>query len=149
MGWLLVILNFMVLLVFFSELPEKVPVHFNFKGETDGFGDKSKIWGLPIMGALIYLLMHVIVTKLKPWYFNYPVKVTEKNAPKLYAMSIEMMVLLNFCIALMFLFISTQVIVPSVGFEGVSFGWFIVPLLALITFLPFWYIYRMFKIPKE
>lgn len=148
-GWLVVVLNFVIVLAFYFQLPDTIPTHFNLKGKPDGFGNKSMLWVLLSISLLTYFLMSTIVTKMKPWKFNYPTKVTEKNAPKLYAMCIQMMVWLNFGIALLFLIISLEIILKAIQHEGFRLGWSFLPLVTLITLLPFWYIFKMFKVPKE
>jgi len=148
-GWLLVVLNFILVFVFYFQLPDNIPTHFNLKGEADGYGSKSTLWLLPVINLSTYLLMSTIVTKMKPWKYNYPIKVTERNAPKLYAMCIEMMVWLNFGMALLFLVISVEIILKAIEHEAFGLGWTFIPLVAVITLLPFWYIFNMFKIPKQ
>ncbi len=148
-GWLFVVLNFVIVFAFYFQLPDTIPVHFNLKGEADGFGSKSNLWIVPIFNLAMYYGMTLLVTKMKPWQFKYPTRVTKKNAPKLYAMSLEMMVWLNFGIALMFLTISLETILKAIRFDGFSLGWSFIPLVVIITLLPFLYIYKMFKVPKE
>lgn len=53
---LLIIFLFILGLVLYPRLPEKVPSHWNFKGEVDRYS--SRFWGafgIPIMIALMYL----------------------------------------------------------------------------------------------
>jgi len=53
------------LAVVFPRLPQTIPVHWNFKGEVDGWGSR---WTILIMGALplaLYLLLK-IVPRLDP-----------------------------------------------------------------------------------
>lgn len=148
-GWLLIIFNVILVFAFYFQLPEKIPTHFNLRGEANGFGNKSTLWILPIISALVYFFMSSVATKMKPWKFNYPTRVTEKNAPKLYALSIQMMVWLNLGIALMFLTITGEIILKAIQYEGFQLGWSFIPLVALITLLPFLYIFKMFKVPKK
>lgn len=145
----MVISNFILVIAFYFKLPETIPTHFNLKGEADGFGSKSTLWVLPIISALTYLLMSTIITKMKPWNFNYPTKVTKKNAPKLYAMCLQMMVWLNFGIAIMFLMITLEILLKAIQFEVFRLGWAFIPLISAIVLFPFWYIFKMFKVPKE
>lgn len=99
LGWFLVILNFIIVKIFYVDLPEEIPIHFNFKGEADGFGSKTNIWFLPLLTLIMYYGMNLVILKVKPWQMNYPVRVTEKNAPQLYAMNLRMLVLVNLAIS--------------------------------------------------
>jgi uncharacterized membrane protein len=147
-GWFLVMLNFIIVLSFFFNLPEIIPIHFNLKGEADGFGSKTSLWTIPIFNVLMYYGMTLVATKVKPWNYNYPTKVTEKNAPALYTMSIRMLVWLNLGIALVFLVISTHTILLAREVTSIDIGWVIIALVVAITIGPFIYIYKMFKVPK-
>jgi uncharacterized membrane protein len=148
-GWLLVVLNFIIVFAFHFQLPDTVPTHFNLRGEADDFGSKSTLWLLPSISLLTYFLMSTIIIKMKPWNYNYPTKVTEKNAPRLYAMTIQMMARLNLGIVLLFLIISIEIILKASQYDGIRLGWTFIPLTVLIIIFPFWYIFKMFKLPKE
>ncbi len=148
-GWLLVALNFILVFSFYSSLPEVIPTHFNIKGEADGFGNKSTLWVLPILNLVMYFGMTMLATKMKPWNFNYPTKVTEKNASKIYAISIRMLTWLNLGIALIFLVISLNAILMAKEVNHFSIGWVIIVLLLAITLGPFISIFKMFKVPKS
>lgn len=148
-GWLIVVLNFIVVLSFFFELPDKIATHFNLAGKADGYGSKNDIWAMPILNLVMYFGMTLIATKMKPCNYNYPTKVTEKNAPILYAMSIRMLVWINLAIALIFLVISTQTILLAKEINHIDLSWFILFLAAIITIAPFYYIFKMYKVPKS
>lgn len=147
-GWLLVALNFIVVLSFYFTLPDTIPTHFNLKGEADGFGSKSTLWILPIFNLVMYFGMTMLATKMKPWNYNYPTKVTANNAPMLYAMSIRMLAWLNLGIALIFLIISLHTILLAKEVSTIAIGWLIILLVAVITLGPFIVIFKMFKVPK-
>jgi immunity protein, SdpI family len=64
LAWLeavLVITPFVVLAAFWNQIPERVPIHWNIRGEIDGWASKS--FGLlitPIIGFLAVALCHVV-----------------------------------------------------------------------------------------
>jgi uncharacterized membrane protein len=145
-GWVLVALNFIVVLSFFFTLPETIPTHFNLIGEADAYGSKNDIWAMPIFNLIMYFGMTMIATKMKPWNYNYPVKVTAENAPMLYARSIRMLAWINLGIASIFLIISTHTILLAKDIARINIGWLILFLVTAITIGPFVY---MFKISKS
>lgn len=51
--WLIAILGYMY-------LPETIPIHFDFKGNVDGYGPKAVIFILPAIGSLISLMIVLI-----------------------------------------------------------------------------------------
>lgn len=146
-GWALVTLNFIFVLFAYTDVPDTIPTHFNFKGEVDGIGQKSTIWVIPILNLALYWGMTLLLKKIKPHQMNYPVRVTEKNAAQLYAMSIQMLALLSIGIALTFFSISIETI-------GIAKKWFnsglafTMGMIGVLTILPFYFIYKMFKVSK-
>lgn len=78
------------ILVRYPSLPGIVPIHFDFSGEADGFGDRSSLLRL----AAIMFGMGALITWLstKPNVFNYPAEITESNAQRLYREGERMMV---------------------------------------------------------
>lgn len=147
-GWLVVALNFILVLAFYFQLPETVPIHFNLKGEADGFGSKNNIWIIPIFNLVLYLGMTLLIKKMKPWNYNYPTKVTETNASKLYSMCIRMMAVINFSIALLFLWISAEMLLSIQGNHALTLP-ILFAFVAFITLYPFYIIFKMFKVPKK
>lgn len=146
-GWVLIGLNFLIVLSAYLSLPDVIPIHFNIKGEADGYGDKSFIWLTPIISAVTYWGMTLVLTKIKPWNYNYPTKVTEKNAETIYGMTKQMMVRLNLGIAILFIAVTVQILLNSHGYESHTF-WILVPFTILLTLYPFYVILKMFKISK-
>lgn len=148
-GWIILALNLLVIAIFYADLPETIPSHFNYRGDVDGYGKKNTIWTLPLIMCFTYTLLYLIIKKVKPWNMNYPVKVTEKNAPQVYNMSLQMLILMNLLIAI----IATPVIIETIlqaykidiRFKISSLSLIIV---AVVTLLPIYYIFMMFKIPK-
>ena len=54
----IVLLPFIYLAFIWNDLPEKVPMHWNFQGEIDGWGSKGQLIIIPI---LLPLLMYVVM----------------------------------------------------------------------------------------
>lgn len=149
LGWILVALNLLLVFSFYNDLPDTIAIHFNLKGEADGYGNKNTIWMLPILNIVLYYGMTVIITKVKPWYYNYPTKVTPQNAPKLYASAISMMVWVNVSIAILFLLISVHVILIAKNVTTINLGWLILPMVLLLTVAPLITTIKMFKTPTS
>ncbi|MCL6638101.1 MAG: SdpI family protein [Firmicutes bacterium] len=58
---LLILGGFVAGALFYPHLPDRVPSHWNFRGEVDGYS--SRLWGaigIPLMNAGIYVLMTVL-----------------------------------------------------------------------------------------
>ncbi len=148
-GWVIIAMNFILVLSFYFYLPDTIPVHFNALGNADGFGDKSNIWALPIISLIIYYGISFLIKKIKPWQMNYPLKVTAANATKLYGLSFKMLSILSFSCVLLFFILSLETILIAANYIDSGLGFTLPIFITFITLLPFYFIFRMFKIPKS
>jgi len=65
-GMIILILISMIATFFiYSSLPEKIPMHWNIKGEINSYGDKSFVWFTALLPLVIYLLM-IYVPEIDP-----------------------------------------------------------------------------------
>ena len=56
--WVVLGLPFIVALIFWNKLPDRMAIHFNFNGDADGFGSKTiGILMLPVTNLLIWILL--------------------------------------------------------------------------------------------
>ena len=62
----IVSLPFIYLAYIWNELPEKVPMHWNIKGEIDRFGEKSELLLIPILLPLLIYIIFLVVPKIDP-----------------------------------------------------------------------------------
>ena len=146
-GWLLLALAIIAIIPFYADLPEKIPTHFNHKGVADGFGHKSTIWLLPALNIVLYGGLTLVVIKVKPWKFNYPTTVTEKNAPELYALGIRMLTVINLVVSLVLSAIALVILYAA--YHGSSPGVWLILLVLIPVFTPIVYFsYKMMNLPK-
>lgn len=61
----------------YKTLPKKIPVHFDFDGKADNFGNKAYSFLTPLLGTAFYFLF--IYTLRHPESANFPVEITEQN----------------------------------------------------------------------
>lgn len=92
----------------YSKLPEKIPIHFNFYGELDAYGNKNSVWLLSAIGFVLAYISYRLLQH--PHIFNYAVKITEENAERHYRSAVKMMVAINIIIALLFLIINIEIV---------------------------------------
>ena len=142
-GWGIVLLNAMVILLFYFDLPKTIPTHFNWQGEVDGYGHKFSLWLIPFFSALMYMGLSLMITKMKPYQINYPVKVTEKNAPKLYALAIRMVVVMNLCFVIAFLLTTVIILLQVKEVVDTVDVQLLIGLWVANGLVPFYYIYKM------
>ena len=107
----------------YQDLPKRVPIHFNMKGEVDGWGNKATLFAIPLTiipaFAVLFFLSRV------PHTFNYSVKVTEENAPRLYHEMRLFVAWFNVEIAALMAFISIESIQLAKGNHVPYSGWVI------------------------
>jgi uncharacterized membrane protein len=68
--WPLIIISIIGTIAILPTLPEQIPIHWNAKGEIDGYGPKYSSLILACVPALIYLLM-TYMPKIDPKKENY------------------------------------------------------------------------------
>jgi uncharacterized membrane protein len=102
-------------------LPPKIPIHFGFRGEPDGWGSRGMIWLLPIISVLMVAFLSAI-----------PLIPSDKPAPAglLEALNLEMA-------ALYFVILQGQIDVALGRRQRLGPQLWIVLLLVIVTPLPF------------
>lgn len=117
----------------YSNLPDKIPIHFNAKGLPDSYGSKTTMLLLVALGLLVFFL--ILFINRKPHTFNYPVKIDATNARNHYSAAMNMMSLVNLFCAGIFAYIIYMGIQTAMGKAtglGSSFLFVIFGGLALI-----------------
>ncbi len=62
----IVLIPFVYLAFLWNTLPEKVPTHWNYKGEIDRWGDKYSLIGLLFLLPVLTYLLLLIIPKIDP-----------------------------------------------------------------------------------
>lgn len=62
----IVLLPFIYLAYIWNQLPEKVPMHWNIKGEVDRYGEKVELIIIPILLPLLVYTIFLVVPKIDP-----------------------------------------------------------------------------------
>lgn len=136
-----------VLARFGSEsLPDRIPIHFDVKGQADGWGSPAVLFVLPAFTIILYLLF-TVVTQF-PGAFNYPVTVTVFNRKRLQNQALDMMAWLKAEIVSLLTWMQWVMVEtarnPLRHLPALSQVAFVV-VFATITF----YIVRMYRIGRE
>jgi|SRR5690554_921827 len=98
--FLLIIGSTILIGYFYNQLPEKIPIHFNWPSKDEnGFGTKNLLWTSPIICGIIT----IAVFKLNhyPWIFNYPTEINDKNARYNYKQATLMLRIVGLLISLL------------------------------------------------
>ena len=62
----LVLLPFLYLAYIWNQLPAKVPVHWNVKGDIDRYGDKAELILIPLLLPLLVYVIFLVVPRIDP-----------------------------------------------------------------------------------
>ncbi len=137
-------LMFVIPALHYSELPDVIPIHFNWKGEADGYAPKAFLWLLPTISTFTCGLM--VILARYPHTFNYPVKITEQNADAHYRLAARMMRLLNAVIAVFFAYLSWALVHMALEGRSTLEPWSVPLLIVAVVSILVWYFREMRRI---
>ncbi len=133
-------------LYMYTMSPDTLPSHFNLEGEVDSYSSKTVVLLIVGINLLLYFLLSYAATK--PKYFNYPVKINEKNAQIQYDNIIQLQVRIKLIITIIFLFLIWLMVdyerVTQMQLEKLPF---VMILILLITIT--YYIWKAFDIERR
>lgn len=111
---LLLVAATVFVLIRWSHLPDEIPIHYNFAGEVDDYGGKGSLILMIVLAWVVFFTMTICIKYPDKW--NMPVKVTEENKSRLYAITRAMMevmkVLTSLLFVMMFVSIAAGISLP-------------------------------------
>ncbi len=127
-------LAWLILPVFsaWPDLPERVPTHFDFQGQPDGWGGRATLIGLPIVGGLLYLGMTLFGRF--PRLHNFPFVINEVNVTYAYTRSVRMLRVLKILLASTFAIISQRMIALATDGTPIDNRWFLFAIGLTVAF---------------
>ena len=123
--------NFGILMLHWSALPGKVPMHFNAAGTPDRWGGRSTLILLPVIGFTTYLIV-TLATHFGNMG-NSPITITQENAERQKAVALRMTAWIKMEVVWLFTFIEWQSIQVAVG-NAKGLGWQFLPITLLVIF---------------
>ena len=126
------------LILNWSSMPDKIPMHYNAAGEIDRWGKKIEIIFIPVMSWLLYGL--ITLTEQNPKYWNTGVQVTEENAHRIYRILKSMVKTTKVFMIIVFFYIT----VCSITARSMSPWALLIELTVIFGNLIFW-IVKLFK----
>jgi uncharacterized membrane protein len=126
--WVLVtiaLLPCLLLYVYWNQIPQTIPTHYNFEGNADAWGDKSMLlWMIPGLSLFLYLLLLVIP-------LIDPKKLLETMGNKYFTIRLIVQGLISsICVIIVLAALNTQlnftsVIIPVMAFFFTLLGYFL------------------------
>jgi hypothetical protein len=137
----------MIPLMFFYELPERIPVHFDMAGQPDAYGSRSMTLIMPVVAISLYAI--IFSAARYQHLFNYPVPVTAENKTELLALSQQMLRLIRLAVALLFLVLIVSTVQVGLGESKRANIYFVIYFLLAIAAIIGIYVYRMIRLHKD
>ncbi len=117
-------------LFIYPTLPSTIPIHFGFDGKANNYGGREWIF-FPFVVALVLYILLTVISRF-PQAYNYPWRVTEANAPRLYAVARRMLVWLKAEMVLLFAYITWAIVRYTTVAPGpFDFGFVVVALVII------------------
>lgn len=102
--------------IYYSQLPEKLPIHFNWPSkDKNGFGSKDLLWASPLICGIIAIGIYKL--NQYPWFFNYPIEIDENNAERNYRQATQMLLILNLLIGFLCLSVTLMSVLDGLEIE--------------------------------
>lgn len=128
--FLLVLASALLIGFYYSDLPEQIPIHFNWPSKDEnGFGTKDLLWASPIICGL--LCFGIFKLNQYPWVFNYPTDLNADNAEYNYRQATQMLRILNLIIGFLCLSVTITSVLDSLGIEN-EFDKYLNPLFPIL-----------------
>ncbi|KEK22655.1 DUF1648 domain-containing protein [Bacillus gaemokensis] len=121
---------FVYVFYMWSELPERIPSHFDGMGRPDGWSGKESILILPIIGLFLFFLLTMLGKASQ--MFNYSTNVPEEKAPKLYVEGRRLMIALNIEITFFFVIGTWKEVQTAIGKADGLGVWFLTSFLVIL-----------------
>lgn len=133
LGFVLLLLLWVLPGAYYSCLPEIIPIHFNAAGKVDGYGSKATIFLLPAIGSALFAGLKIL--NRYPHIHNYAVNITPENALKQYTNSTRLVRVINTVVLLIFAIIVFEIIQTASG-KSFSLGIWFLPFTLLLILAP-------------
>lgn len=132
-GWLALAFIWMYVFWKFPSLPETIPMHFDGSGKVNGWGSRWSVFFLPAITTIVYVGL-TYLNKF-PHVFNYLEEITEENAERQYTLSTSLIRLLKTIIALLFSFLTYEIVYIALN-SSMGMEFWVLPLVLCSIFLP-------------
>ncbi len=136
-------------LLYLKELGETslIPIHYNFQGQVDAWGNRSSLWLQPILALVVYFVLSMLVRY--PERLNYPIKVTQENENVLYKLMVNMLRHIKLTCLILFAYGSNLSFGIAIGKYDYKNHYIILVLIGLMFIITIFYVLQMIKSGKD
>lgn len=129
------------LILNWSSMPDKIPMHYNIAGEIDRWGKKTEIIFIPVVSWLLYGFITLMEQFPKTW--NTGVQVTEENASRVYRILKSMVKTTKLFMVIMFFYIT----ICSITAQSMSPWSLLIEMVVIFGNLIYWMV-KLFREAK-
>lgn len=130
-----------MLLFYYGDLPQRIPIHYDGSGQPDGYGSKATLLILMVIAAAMAAGMWYLTGI--PHKYNYPGRITPENAESMYAKGRLLIRILNASIVWIFTFIIWRTIEIANGQAHGLGAWFLPAVLITTIGIPVYMTFQM------
>lgn len=123
----------MVAVIAYTSMPETIPIHFNIKGEPDGYGSRLTLMILPAIATLT--IPPMVLLSRYPHIFNYVVKITPENQLVQYRLAARFIRLMAAGVGIIFIII-LQAMITSAESNRYPNAFILITSIAAISIIP-------------
>ena len=116
---------------YWADLPDVVPIHFGIRGQPDNWGSKWWILLLPTVSLVIWAIL--VTVRRFPHRFNYPFEITPLNRKRQEMLALNLVDWLRLEIAVLFALATWLQVSVAVGRSGGLGIWFLPGTLAILV----------------
>lgn len=129
----IILIHFLLVWWHYGNVPAEIPLHINFEGQIDHIGSKSKLWFVPALSMILFLVLFLLARK--PEALNYGTELNEFNAKKMYLRMQYFLAYLSLLISFLFL-LTIALSLSTVNLNGIN-NFVFITLCFTILILPF------------
>lgn len=122
-------------------------IYLSLGYSTEQSAGISSFWAFPLLSLLVYIGMS-IAERYYP-RFNYPVKVTETNANRLYKLALRLLRAVKCTTILLFAYINIAKLCPTYFYKNGLNAFIVTALITVFIYLLAYYITRMMRLKHK
>lgn len=124
-----IVMSLAALFCSWSDLPDRIPMHYGFGGKPDAYSGQWTVIVLPIIAIVMYAGLSLI--RKIPHYYNYPWPITEDNAAAMYKISIVLIACIKMEVVWLFTYIEWITIRVALG-KAQGLGFMFLPITFIV-----------------
>ncbi len=117
--------------MYWQNMPDRIPTHFDFFGQPNGWGGKSSFLIFPVMSLILFAMLTFF--SFAPEFGNFPWEITDENAERQYHLIRVLLGWLKAEAMVILLYFEWITIRVSLGKAAWTSGLFMPAMLGVIT----------------